>query len=117
MPPAAFAPAATPRPNSPPIADDIALDTAWLCEAAGFVALAAEFVRPFVALDTGLAPPSIEDSGPIPLLAAPLSGELPPPGDGIRGSCGICGGRPLPAWFSGRSEGFPRRIGVNPRSV
>src|SRR5947207_2586642 len=37
-PPAALAPAANPRPNSPPMADDIALDTAWFCAAAGFAA-------------------------------------------------------------------------------
>ena len=74
-PPAALAPAAKLRPNSPPTADDIARAEAC-CTAAGFAALPA---NPLAELAAGFPPPSIPDNGPIPLLAAPLSGELPPP--------------------------------------
>src|SRR6185312_11313915 len=88
-PPAALAaPAAKLRPNSPPTADDIARAEAC-CTAAGFAALPAEPANPLAELPAGLPPPSSPDNGPIPPLAALLSGELPPPlVDGSGGTCG-----------------------------
>ena len=56
-PPAALAPAAKLRPNSPPTADDIA-------------ALPAEPANPLAELPAGFPPPSNPDNGPIPPLAA-----------------------------------------------